>query len=99
MRLRSWHAKLIEVFMDSRILKTSWKIKAAAIVFGLVMSLSVYVVYAAGLKFNHVVNQIGELARKNAEDRKAAEEAAREEANRKAGILPTQIYGEKPKQN
>jgi len=82
--------------MDSRVLKLSWKIKLAAAVFGLVMSASVYVVYVAGLKFNHLVERVGEIARQNAEDRKAAEAAAREEANREAGIVTTQIYGDKP---
>ncbi len=84
--------------MDSRILKLSWKVKAAAIAFAVVMSLSVYVVYAAGLKFNYLVTQIGELAKKNAKEREAAAIAAKEEADRKSGILNTQIYGELPKE-
>jgi len=83
--------------MDSQILKLSWKVKLAAVAFGVVMSLSIYVVYVAGLKFNHLVSHIGEIAKKNAKEREAAAIAAKEEADRKAGILNTQIYGDIPK--
>jgi len=93
------HFEQARPIMDSNILRQSWKIKLFAAIFGVVMSFSVYVVYAAGLKFNHLAERVGEIARQNVEDRLAAEAAAREEANRKAGIVTTHIYDDKKKDN
>jgi hypothetical protein len=83
--------------MDARIFKLSWKVKVAAMALALMMASATYMIYFAGLKLNSLITQISQLAEKNAKEKAAEAAAAKEKEDRKSGILPMQIYGEKTK--